>query len=85
MQPGENILEQRADQSSITIPYQKQFGTENLARAPLDDKAYDDFKSCNCGWPDHMLLPKGSATGMSFDLFVMISNYDDDKVVDSEG
>lgn len=51
----------------------------------MDDKAYDDFKSCNCGWPDHMLLPKGSSAGMSFDLFVMISNYDDDKVVDSEG
>ncbi|CAO1327416.1 unnamed protein product [Diamesa tonsa] len=85
LKPGENILEQRADQSSVTIPYQKQFGTENLARAPEDDRAYDDFKSCNCGWPDHMILPKGSTAGMSFDLFVMISNYDDDKVVDSEG
>lgn len=27
-----------------------------------------------------MLIPKGSTSGMKFDLFVMISNYDDDRV-----
>lgn len=27
-----------------------------------------------------MLIPKGTASGMKFDLFVMISNYEDDRV-----
>lgn len=32
------------------------------------------------GWPDHVLIPKGTVEGMSFYIFVMISNYDDDLV-----
>lgn len=38
------------------------------------------FQFCNCGWPSHMLLPKGSASGLEYDFFVMISNYNQDRV-----
>lgn len=36
-----------------------------------------------CGWPQHMLLPKGSADGYPFRIFVMISDYNIDKVIKS--
>lgn len=33
-----------------------------------------------CGWPAHMLIPKGLPEGLACDVFVMISNYNDDRV-----
>ena len=33
---------------------------------------------CECGWPQNMLLPRGTAAGMSFDLFVMVTNWESD-------
>jgi tyrosinase len=32
------------------------------------------------GWPNHLLIPKGSPDGVTFELFCLISNYDDDEV-----
>jgi hypothetical protein len=47
---------------------------------PAGGAALEEFNFCGCGWPQHMLIPKGSPEGMPCELFVMISNYDDDKV-----
>lgn len=33
-----------------------------------------------CGWPQHMLLPKGTETGLKYDIFVMVSDYERDRV-----
>lgn len=37
-----------------------------------------------CGWPEHMLVPRGAPEsdngGLACQLFVMVSNYDDDVV-----
>ncbi|KAJ8019067.1 Hemocyanin AA6 chain [Holothuria leucospilota] len=30
---------------------------------------------CECGWPEHMLLPRGTESGMQFDLFVMATDW----------
>jgi len=53
------------------------------ARRPTDPQAgpqdpNDDY--CNCGWPYHMLLPRGKEgdAGMPFRLFVMLTNAVDD-------
>lgn len=35
---------------------------------------------CGCGWPEHLLLPKGKPEGMKFDVFVMITDYTNDRV-----
>lgn len=32
------------------------------------------------GWPQHLYIPKGHEHGMSFDLFVMVTSYDEDHV-----
>lgn len=39
-----------------------------------------DPNYCDCGWPYHLLLPRGTNAGMPFRLMVMITNWNDDKV-----
>jgi hypothetical protein len=39
---------------------------------------------CNCGWPYHMLLPRGTQTGMDFRLLVMITDWRIDRVDSKE-
>lgn len=33
-----------------------------------------------CGWPQHMLIPKGTEAGMKYDIFVMVTDYERDRV-----
>ena len=35
---------------------------------------------CECGWPYHLLLPRGTATGMYFRLFALVTDGDIDLV-----
>lgn len=42
--------------------------------------ALEEFNFCGCGWPHHMLIPKGLPEGLVFQLFVMITNFEDDRV-----
>lgn len=35
---------------------------------------------CMCGWPQNLLLPKGTIGGYLFRFFIMITNYILDKV-----
>lgn len=74
--PGVNNVVRRSDQSNLTIPYERTF--RNVAASIQPDS--EPFRFCNCGWPSHMLIPKGTPQGTRFDLFVMVSNYDDDVV-----
>ncbi|CAI2166926.1 9412_t:CDS:2 [Funneliformis geosporum] len=37
-------------------------------------------KYCDCGWPFHLLLPRGRKDGMKFKLLVFISDWSKDKV-----
>lgn len=80
MTPGQNEIRRRSDQSSVTIPYERSFRRIGSQFQPMDDMDLAQFQFCGCGWPQHMLLPKGSAEGTPFDVFVMISNYADDRI-----
>lgn len=40
----------------------------------------ESYRFCNCGWPDHMLIPQGSPHGLPYDLFVMVSDFKQDAV-----
>jgi hypothetical protein len=44
----------------------------------------DQQKWCDCGWPYTLLLPRGTAAGMQFRLFVMLSNGVDLAVLSSD-
>lgn len=64
----------------MTIPYEQTFRNLDRNRPAAGSLAEAEYNICGCGWPQHMLIPKGTASGMKFDLFVMISNYEDDRV-----
>lgn len=66
----------RSDQSNVTIPYERTF--RNVAASNQPNSA--EFRFCNCGWPSHLLLPKGTPQGAKYELFVMISNFNDDTI-----
>uniref|UniRef100_A0A240PM30 Tyrosinase copper-binding domain-containing protein n=1 Tax=Anopheles epiroticus TaxID=199890 RepID=A0A240PM30_9DIPT len=73
LRPGMNSIVRRSTNSSVTIPYERTFG--NVVQANAGDA---QSRFCGCGWPAHMLLPKGNANGVEFDLFAMVSRFEDD-------
>ncbi|KAI9579469.1 phenoloxidase 2 [Glossina fuscipes] len=78
--PGMNNIHQSSNSSSVTIPYERSFRRLGPKYQPTDERQLAEFRFCGCGWPEHLLLPKGRPEGMAFDLFVMISDYTGDEV-----
>lgn len=74
--PGKNIVVQSSVDSSCTIPFEQTFRDITKLTNTLRNRT----KFCGCGWPHNLLIPKGKPEGMPFELFVMVSDYDDDKV-----
>nr|CAH7714650.1 unnamed protein product [Callosobruchus chinensis] len=72
LKQGRNTITRSSSQSSVTIPFERTFRDLDTNR-PV-------FNFCGCGWPAHMLIPMGNAEGMKCQLFVMISDYQQDKV-----
>lgn len=55
--------------------------TQPFVRISFQSDVPSDIQQyCGCGWPDHMLLPKGTEEGFPCRLFVMISDYTQDTV-----
>ncbi|ODN02615.1 Phenoloxidase 2 [Orchesella cincta] len=77
--PGEHIIIQKSENSTLTVPWAQTFreierDVQSLTRTQA---------MCSCGWPDHLLLPRGRVDGMPFDLFVMLTNTQIDQVASS--
>lgn len=53
------MIFRKSDDSSITIPYDRTFRRLGESADPSDAKKREQFRFCGCGWPQHMLLPKG--------------------------
>ncbi|EAT34245.1 AAEL013499-PA [Aedes aegypti] len=77
LNPGANSIVRRSEQSSVTIPYERTFRSVAMSNQPT---GAEQFRFCNCGWPSHLLIPKGTPEGMTFDLFAMISDFTGDTV-----
>lgn len=82
---GKNTITRLSTQSEVTIPFEQTFrdlsAQTGNARAP----GLAAFNFCGCGWPQHMLVPRGTETGSKYDLFVMLSNYEMDRVNNPDG
>lgn len=76
---GNNTIQRRSSDSTLTIPFQQTFRNEDAIPLGSEDQA-QNFIFCGCGWPDHMLLPKGTPDGLLCDLFVMLNDYQQDRV-----
>ncbi|XP_012266497.2 phenoloxidase 1 [Athalia rosae] len=79
LRPGNNTIQRRSDESSVTIPFERTFRNLDQNR-PISGDNLEQFNFCGCGWPQHMLIPKGTKEGFPCDLFVMISDYNGDRV-----
>nr|Q95P08.1 RecName: Full=Hemocyanin subunit A; Flags: Precursor [Scutigera coleoptrata]CAC69246.1 hemocyanin subunit A [Scutigera coleoptrata] len=74
LEPGHNVIERQSKESSVTMSKDHVFGEiRNLA----------DDHQCSCGWPDYLLLPKGKYEGMTYQLFVVATDYEEDHVEDA--
>ncbi|XP_054723107.1 hemocyanin B chain-like [Uloborus diversus] len=78
LRPGENSVERRSIDSSVTLSAQPTL--RQLLRGEGADKRMDEY--CSCGWPDHLLVPKGNVAGMKFHLFAILTDYFQDTVND---
>ncbi|KAF5280181.1 hypothetical protein FQR65_LT15044 [Abscondita terminalis] len=66
---GFNTITRVSTDSTVTIPFE-----QALRNSSSEDN------NCGCGWPHHMLLPKGKPGGYPYQLIVMISDYAEDSV-----
>ena len=86
---GENTITRSSLDSSVIKPPAETFAeiTKKIAagssKAEKTDCSCRDDRYCNCGWPDNMLLPRGTTSGMTFDLFVMVTNWAADSSTDN--
>lgn len=79
MKNGINVIERQSNDSSVTIPFERTF--RNLdKRRPTGGSALEDFNFCGCGWPQHMLVPRGNTDGYPMTVFIMISDFRNDAV-----
>ncbi|XP_055837715.1 phenoloxidase 2-like [Episyrphus balteatus] len=80
LKPGANTLRRKSTDSSLTIPFERTFRNVDINRPAEGTPDELEFNFCGCGWPQHLLIPKGRPEGMQFQLFVMISDYEVDRV-----
>ena len=73
LENGDNTIIRNSNQSTIT-------GERQQSLTELQDSLHNEFMfnrrpsaSSGCGWPTHMLVPKGTSSGHEFTLFVMLS------------
>ncbi|KAH8277750.1 hypothetical protein KR018_004764 [Drosophila ironensis] len=78
--PGVNTIRRQSTESSVAIPFERSFRPVGASYQPTAADELARFRFCGCGWPQHLLLPRGTPQGMLFDLFVMISDYTQDAV-----
>lgn len=69
--PGVSSVSRNSVESNVTLSHTYTF--EELREGKLAPS--DATEYCNCGWPRHMLIPKGTHKGMEFQLFVMLTDY----------
>ncbi|XP_055308600.1 phenoloxidase 3-like [Sitodiplosis mosellana] len=78
--PGMNQIKRKSSESTVTIPFDRTFPVQKDGTVLLSDQPEAVKTFCKCGWPQHLLFPKGTEDGYPFRLFAMISDYKLDKV-----
>nr|CAO98768.1 putative prophenoloxidase [Artemia franciscana] len=73
-------LDRTSRESSVTIPIERFFRVYERRTANTSDALSNYEMFCGCGWPEHMLVPKGSAEGMQFELIVIATDWSKDEV-----
>ncbi|CAF4884696.1 unnamed protein product [Pieris macdunnoughi] len=82
---GRNVITRRSSESTVTIPFEQTFRDLGAQGSNPRNTDLASFNYCGCGWPQHMLVPKGTESGTPYQLFVMVSNYELDSVTQEDG
>uniref|UniRef100_A0A1W7RAG7 Hemocyanin subunit 2 n=1 Tax=Hadrurus spadix TaxID=141984 RepID=A0A1W7RAG7_9SCOR len=73
---GKSTIERASTESSVTISH-----VPTVEEIKKGEHGPHDSEYCSCGWPQHMLLPRGNHRGMKFQLVVILTDWEHDKVV----
>ncbi len=73
--PGRNVVARSSKLSAVARKPASRPGDPPPPEEPGADPNY-----CDCGWPYHLLLPRGTAQGMPFRLLAVLTDWDLDKV-----
>uniref|UniRef100_A0A1B6MSZ9 Tyrosinase copper-binding domain-containing protein n=1 Tax=Graphocephala atropunctata TaxID=36148 RepID=A0A1B6MSZ9_9HEMI len=79
LRSGNNPIERKSRESSVIIPFERTFRNLEAGR-PSTGGELEEFNFCGCGWPEHMLIPRGTSAGLICQMFVMISDFEGDRV-----
>lgn len=80
MRPGNNHITRKSSESSVTLPTENIFEPDKV-RQKIAANGQDNSLFCLSGWPEYLLIPKGTKEGARFLLFAMISK--DEKAIKS--
>ncbi|XP_060806767.1 phenoloxidase subunit 1-like [Amyelois transitella] len=80
LRPGNNTIRRLSTDSSVTIPFERTFRAQESRPGDPGSASAAEFDFCGCGWPHHMLLPKGTQQGYPVVLYVMVSNWEEDRI-----
>ncbi|CAK1552411.1 unnamed protein product [Leptosia nina] len=81
---GSSTIRRSSVNSSVTIPYERTFRRQADRPGDPGSGTAAEFDFCGCGWPHHMLVPKGTTSGTPYVLFCMISDWNNDRVVQAD-
>nr|CAA34643.1 hemocyanin e [Aphonopelma sp.]CAA34772.1 unnamed protein product [Aphonopelma sp.] len=73
LDPGKNVVTRDHRNSTVTVE-------QSVPVKKLREEGGVAGEYCSCGWPEHMLIPKGNHRGMDFELFVIVTDYAQDAV-----
>lgn len=76
---GKSVIERESRASSVTIPWKQTFRPLEIP-AEEEGAELQEFGYCGCGWPQHLLLPRGRPGGLPCVFFVMLTPFDTDIV-----
>uniref|UniRef100_A0A1D1Z5L3 Hemocyanin II n=1 Tax=Anthurium amnicola TaxID=1678845 RepID=A0A1D1Z5L3_9ARAE len=76
---SKTVVSRDCDMSAVVRqPPQKTDEEMDETSLPTGEDSRKDF--CDCGWPFHLLLPRGRKGGMKFKLLVFITDWAEDEV-----
>lgn len=79
LEPGMNTIHRHSDNSTITNEVFNRIAELTLYDGEDVSTEDDDLTSyCSCGYPNHLLLPRGKPGGMEFLLYVIVTDADSD-------
>ncbi|ODM97648.1 Phenoloxidase 3 [Orchesella cincta] len=87
LQVGENEIRISSSESSVTLRDENGSSFQRLEKLFSQARTQTDVAQeaqCNCGWPQHLLLPRGTPGGTDYDLFVIVTDGSKDRVPNLE-